>query len=166
MTGKFYKVQNLAPGFDGLVVQAEQSLDNDKYFVVSRIIEENSFNGDRLVSVQIPLHSLLIHSDNLALSEDQGVATRQFASDNPYGKFILEGRMDLGSVRVTYSRYEKALQVTIFDTIANKTVVSQNFYKNFEHVIDSIEQCLKEGDQSGEDLVFKLVELKEMESNG
>lgn len=167
---KYFVIEGLGGGFDGLLVEEGTSKSEKlaplEFFYCSpaRLIDRDSIVGDRNVSLPLPDGALYIDRKYLTEVTDPGI--REYDNSNPYGKFILEGRMDCGPLRVTYAQFEKNLQVSVFDTEANRTLYSQNFSKNFDKVKQTIEEALKDGDQEGADLVFSLNELKEVELNG
>lgn len=161
---QFYVVKGIGGGFDGLIVETETNADG-VYKLVTRIIDPNMNVGDRTVSLPIPLGALSIHPKFLDQTDDPGI--REFASDNPFGKMFLEGHMDCGDLKVTYSQFEKALSVVVFDTQAKRTIFSQYFTKEFDKVKQTVEAVLKQnGGSDAEDLVFQLRALKEAETNG
>jgi len=162
--GKFYLVSGLGAGFDGLIIEGNKISVPEGLEVVEveKILDRSIVTGDRNVVLSFPPGGLFIGCDHLDQVDDPGIM--EFAYDNPYGKFLLEGRMDCGDLRVTYAQFEKAMTVTVLDTQANRTVISENFSKDFDAVKAAIEDVLKNGGQ--EDLVFKLRELKEIETNG
>lgn len=160
---KFYVIDGISPFLDGCIVEAEYEL-TSLSMSVSTIINPDVNIGGKLKSFPVTQNCMLLHKD--FLTEVENPLLREFAADNPYGKFVLEGRMDYGNLRVTYAEFEKVMTVTVLDTQTGKTVISQNFSRDFENVKDAIEDALKNGDEGGEDLVFKLQELKEAENNG
>lgn len=159
---KFYVVNDVGGGFDGLIVQGDQvNFGMAVFLSVTRIIDKNVNVGDRTLALPIPANSVLISIDNLTVTDDPGL--REFASDNPFGQLILEGQMSVGSLKVSYSKFDKVLSIVVTEVAENKTVFSQYFTKNFESVMSKIEDVLKnEGDV--EDLVFELRELKSKEN--
>lgn len=160
----FYVIKGLGPLFDGLVVEAANIDSVTKDIEVSSIIDRDSIMGDRNPRFQLPQAALKICSDYLEPTDDPG--KREFAADNPYGRFLLEGRMEVDQIVVSYSQYERVLQVNVFDERAQRTLYSQNFTKDFDLVKKAIESVLKDEETTTDDLVFALQELKEAESNG
>jgi len=158
---QFYVVKGIGGGFDGLVIEGE-SLAHADLIAVQKIIDRDSVVGDRNVALPIPNKGLFIGREFLDEIEDPGI--REFSSTNPYGKLQLEGRMDCGGLQVVYAQYELTLTVVVTDMVAKRTVLSQNFSKDFDKVKAKIEECLKQAD--AEDLVFQLRALKEAEVNG
>jgi len=173
---KFYVVKDIGGGFDGLTVEGEVFDDYPHFVSVTKLTDRDSIVGDRNVSLPVPAHSLLIALKNLDEIEDPG--TREFSSENPYGKFLLQGTMQLGgtgdsSIQIAYSQYEKALQVSVTNVIPNgiggatrNTLLNQNYSKDFDKIKLAIEDVLKENGEDPDDLIFKLKALKEAESNG
>ena len=178
---KFYVVKDIGGGFDGLVIETDDTITLPKQIdiyakimmPVLRIIDRDSIVGDRNVSLSLPHGAMMINLDYLTEIEDPGTA--EFSSDNPYGKFLLQGTMMIGDdgLQVSYSQYEKALQVSVSELIlgggtsTRHTLLNQNYSKDFDKVKLAIEAVLKEnGGEDPDDLIFKLKALKEAESNG
>lgn len=162
---EFYLVDGIGGGFDGLVVEGVVYDDLPFYVHASRIFDPNKNVGDRVVSIPIPPHGLLISKMFLKKTDDP--SQRQFASDNPFGRPIVQGLMTLGNIEVAYTQFTSVLSVNVFNSTDRKTLFSQYFSKDLDKVMDAIESILKEnGGTDPDDLVFKLRELKEKESNG
>ena len=161
---KFYVIKDIGGGFDGLTIEGDDEFAPFGFVEIKRMIDRDSIVGDRNVSLTIPPCSLYISKLKTEETADPGI--REYAADSPYGKFQLEGRMDCGNLRVTYAQFEKALQVTLTDVPAGRTVTTQNFVKDFDKVKAAIEDVLKSDGSDVDDLVFKLQELKEAEVNG
>lgn len=158
---QFYVVKGIGGGFDGLVIEAVATQEGNLVEVL-KFVDRDSVVGDRNVSLPIPGQS--IYMDKRVLDEIEDPGIREFSSTNPYGRLQLEGRMDCGGLQVVYAQYELALTVVVTDMVAKRTVLSQNFSKDFGKVKAKIEECLKQAD--AEDLVFQLRALKEAEVNG
>ena len=160
---QFYVVKGIGGGFDGLVVEGAALKDLPPTVQVLKLIDRDSIVGDRNISLPIPPGALTIGLEFLDPIDDPGI--REFAATNPFGKLLLEGRMDCGDLQVVYAQYENTLGVVVTDIVAKKTVLSQYFSKDFDKVKAVIEDVLKNS-QVADDLVFKLRELKEAENNG
>lgn len=161
---KFYVVKEIGGGFDGLIIEGKNEAGSN-LVEVFKLIDRDSIAGDRNVSLPIEQGVLFISLSKLQEIDDPG--TREFAANNPFGKLVLEGHMELGSVKVSYAQFESVMSVNIMDVMAKKTVFSQYFSKDFEKIRQTIEDVLKEGDGTdADDLVFRLQELKELEKNG
>ncbi len=160
---EFYLVNGIGGGFDGLVVEAS-SLQEGSLVEVHRLINTNIVIGDRHASTPVVAQSVYLSKKFLEPAEDP--TGRQFDHQSPYGEFKLEGQMSCGNLQVSYSQFENALQVSVAEVEGEnrKTLFNQNFSKNFDQIKSVIEQTLKEG--TGEDLIFKLRELKEAEAHG
>lgn len=162
---KFYVVNGVGGGFDGLVVEGEVFDDYPYIVQISKIIDTNVNVGDRTLALPTPPRSLFIGKDCLTETDDPQL--REFASDNPFGNLVLEGHMDCGSLKVAYSQFEKVLSVVVTEPDQNKTVFSQYFFKDFDKVKQTVEDVLKQsGGSDVDDLVFKLRAFKEAETNG
>lgn len=167
---QFYVVKGIGGGFDGLVVEAEPAWYEGvggvpDIFLVRRLIDPNRNIGDRTVALPLPDGSVYIGKPFLETTDDPG--TREFASDNPFGRHLASGEMEMGDIRISYSLHERALSATVYDLAAKRTVFSQNFTKDPEKVKQAIHDLLKEnGGSDLDDLVFRLRELKEAEDNG
>lgn len=160
---EFYLVKGIGGGFDGLIAECT-SMPEGSLLEVHRLINVNVVVGDRHASTPLSGQSVYLSRQFLEPTEDP--TGRQFDHQNPYGEFQLSGEMSCGGLHVSYSQFEKALQVSVaeVDGTNRKTLFNQNFSKNFDQVKSSLEVALKEG--SGDDLIFKLRELKEAEANG
>lgn len=146
---KNYVVKGAGVGLDGLLVRGVLCKD------VS-LVAVNDFNG-------IALKNGVMYISDTVLDELDDYSDE---SDDTYGKFQLEGRMECGNLRVSYAQFEKTLQITVFDVGADRTVYSQNFSKNFNKVKRLVEDVLKDYDLDIDDMVFKLKDLKEEEKYG
>lgn len=161
---EFYVVKGIGGGFDGLVVETERTQE-DGLVEVMRIIDRTSILGDRNVSLPIPGQAIYIDRKFLEPTEDPG--TREYAANNPFGRLVAEGQMEISSIKVSYAQFETVLSVNVQDTVAKKTLFSQYFSKDIEKVKAAIEAVLKQnGGSDVEDLVFQLRALKEAEANG
>lgn len=163
--GKFYVLKDIGGGFDGLV--AEGTVVNGVLHV-SKITDKNVNVGDRNVSLPVPEGAIAIGPMYFEETDDPGI--REFATDNPFGAFQLEGHMDCGNIKVHYAQYEKSLNVSVAEVQDKgfvRTIFSQNFHSDFPKVKDTIESVLKEhGGEDVDDLVFRLRELWEAQKNG
>ena len=161
---KFFLIKGLSRGLDGLVVEGDwiDSVESDvgtqDILAVMRIVDRDSMFGDRVGSVPVE-PGLYISSEYLFETEDP--TKMEFDSKSSYGEFQLEGTMECDGVKVAYAQYERVLQLSILDTVAGKTLYTENFSKQFDLVKRVSEESLKES--TVEDLVFKLSEIKESE---
>ena len=172
---QFYVVKGLGAGLDGLIVEGIQTAAMGLTMVL-RIIDPNVNVGDRTASLPLPEEAFYVSDSFLERTDDPKI--REFDSNNPYGKFMLEGHMECGRLHISYSQYERGLQVSVLEKYATeetplgpkvetKTIYSENFYRDIVLVKQAIESVLAEnGGADADDLVFKLRELKEGEKNG
>ena len=166
--GNFYRINGLAKGLDGLVVEVIPTGQSCLY-EVHRIFNTNEMFGDRVVSVPVPEDSLYI--DHKCL-EETADPNQEFTSDSPFGEFLYEGTLEKGGLMVAYNMYDNALSVTILERIEDKagtfgydkTVYSQNFFSGRALAMKEIEGALS-GETDTEDLVFLLKEIKDKETN-
>ena len=165
---KFYVVNGVGGGFDGLVVEGEVFDDYPHIVQISKIIDTNVNVGDRTLALPTPPRSLFIGKDCLTETDDPGL--RQFASDNPFGSLLREGVMTCGTLKAAYAEFENVMQVSLTETnndFGDKTIFSQYFFNDFAIVMQAVEDNMKQkGDSDADDLVFKLRALKEAETNG
>lgn len=156
---EFYVVKGVGGGFDGLLVEGFKVIGSDM-IAVQRITDRDSIVGDRNVSLNLPPTALYIGMQFLEATEDPG--KREFAANNPFGRVILEGHMEMGNLKVSYAQFESVISVNIREAESGKTIFSQYFSKEFDRVKGCIESCLKSnGGSDAEDLVFQLRALKE-----
>lgn len=161
---QYYVVKGIGGGFDGLIVEGVQVI-GTQMVAVQKLIDRSSIIGDRNVALPIPPEAVYLGLTFLEPCEAPG--TREFASNNPFGTMLAEGRMTIGNLDVAYSQFQTVINVSVRDTSVGKTIFSQYFSKDFDKVKKTIEDVLKQGDGSdAEDLVFQLRALKEAEANG
>lgn len=160
---QFYLVKDVGGGFDGLCVEGDVFDDHPSLVSVGRIIVSGVNVGDRTVS--LPVRGLLFAKEMLEPTDDPGL--REFAGNNPFGRVILEGHMEIGNLKISYTQFDSAMSVNLYDNVAQKTVFSQYFSKDLDRVRGSLEELMKQnGGSDAEDLVFRLRELKEAENHG
>jgi coenzyme F420-reducing hydrogenase delta subunit len=164
----FYKIKSLSKGLDGLIVKGDEIHLNDGYGTynlvnVSEIIDSNTVIGDRNVKIPMTGGGLWINIHNLEKIDDPGL--REFASDNPYGKFLFDGHYVKGDIEVAYCRYERVITVSILELgddpkRSRKTIYSENFDAKFFNVLNDIIAQEFSNDEEGTDLMFKLSSFK------
>lgn len=157
----FYKIYALCPGLDGLIAQSSKGpvlISNVRWVEVDRIINPNAILGDRQVIIPLSSEGLRINERFLQDCEDP--TGREFASDNPFGKFIDECRYEQGTLRVTLGHYEKALSVDIKDTGVKpvKTIFSANYSnsKSTQTIKNHISDFFESPGKDVDDLIFLL----------
>ena len=157
----FFVVNGL-PGLDGLVVETSPLDEVTNTHEVITLINASAVVGDRTVRYPIPPSALYIDHEYLKPTLDP---TKEFTTVNPYGTFLFEGHYKREKLQVAYSVFSNALTVTIFEHTnvgGQKTIYSQNFFASAIDARDAIEECMRE--DTVDDLVFRLKELKEQES--
>lgn len=157
----FYRIEGLSPGLNGLVVFVEREIEPECAYEVSRIYDTNQIVGDRVVSRPIPEGGLWIGGNFLRACEDP--TKRQFATDSPFGKVVVEGKFQQGNLELTYLRYEPtAMSVTIQELLpaGRKTVFSQNFFKKVEQVQSLVNDVIG-GRADIDELALHLVSVEE-----
>ena len=156
---KFYKVRNLSPAFDGVIL--EGVLDAGWVDPIA-IISPHIVIGDRLFKMPIPHGSLAFKEEYLQETNDPA---KEFTTESPFAKFLYEGNYVKGELHIAYAVFENALQVTIFEKKGDtqKTLYSQNFFDNRLLAKEFIQEVL-EGNMDPDDLVFNLQETKERET--
>lgn len=172
---KFYKINDISPGLDGLIIEAGDEVTEGETTIVmvAKIIDRDSILGDRHVSYPVAQNALCLNREYLEETEDPGSMT--YDSTNPFGKFVLEGRLNCGELEVAYAQYEKSMSVTVMNVIDDssptpaqksmRTVYAENFSKRFDEIKELIEESMRDGD-SAELLVFSLKQMKEEEKDG
>jgi hypothetical protein len=152
---KFYRINSVGPGFDGLIVEGRESpMPGESDFVlVDRVFDDNRVAGDRVVSS--PTKGLAVL--RIALTPCDDPRLRQFDSTNPWGKCLYENEYRKDGVHVACAMYERCLQATV--THAGKTIFSDYFFDDAAgQALESIEETISDGDL--DDLVFALRVLK------
>lgn len=164
---KFYIINGLGPGFDGVLIEGEpvvtDSSSNEPSMVsVLRFVENDIVVGDRPLITPVTPDEMFLSFNVLEEVGDPKI--REFDSTNPYGKYQVEGRMKCGSIEVAYSQFKQALQVNVQEVAPNmnKTLLAVNFTKpeHFQAVKELIETSLKNQDDADQ-LVFKLEEARD-----
>jgi hypothetical protein len=157
----YFRIKGLCRALDGLTVEVDGGKDFP-LLQVQKIFNTNQVVGDREFTVPVEPGGLIIHNKFLEPTDDP--TKREYAHDNPYGKFILESRTTVGETEVAFSRFEKALQVTIREVGQYpKTLYTENFNMNLEVVQGTI---VESGIGEIDDLIFVLQEMKEAETSG
>lgn len=167
MPKRMYTIIGLGFGLDGLIAESTDDdhevndlLDARMASVreITRLRSPSVVVGDRNVSYPIRENSLWINREFL---EPYDLPIREYASDNPWGKYKFEGRCETGNLEVTYAQYERCLQVTVTEkaNARHKTLYATNYFnpEAFREVKNAIEQMI---DRDSDDLIFKLQELK------
>lgn len=158
----FYRIKGLCKALDGMTVETEGK--DFPLLQVTRIFDTDKVVGDREAAVPVASGGLIIH--NIFLEPTTDPTKREYAHDNPYGKFILESRTTVGELELAFCRFENAMQVSIREVKTGQppvTKYSENFNKNLELVQGSI---MESSPNEIEDLIFMLQQLKEDEANG
>jgi hypothetical protein len=162
---KHYVLKGLGRGFDGLLVEAVTAAPGDPSVLleVRKIINRNAIFGDRNVSFPVPPGAIYVDPAFAELTDE---GPREYDTSNPYGVFKLEARYSRGQLEVVLGQYEKAVTVAVSEQQAEgkRTLYSQTFTANFAAVKEAVEVHTSDGDV--DDLMFRLAELKEMETNG
>lgn len=175
---KTYRTKDL-PGFENLLVIGNvQNLD-DGHGVYSLVEVEQFVNtgvlvGDRELKVNPEKGSIWINIHHLD-EVDPMDAQREFANDNPFGKFMYEGRYEKDELVIAYGKYEKAVSITIYEmpqatkehssSQAQKTLYSGAFFATRDQAMEIIYDLLN-GHTDPDDLIFELKQLKEDDFHG
>jgi hypothetical protein len=151
----FFKVRNLSPAFDGLILEGELVYGS---VYPSSIINTAVIIGDRVLRIPLPSGSI---SFSEAYLEPTGDPHREFTTDNPFEAFLYEGNFAKDDLRIAYGMFKNAMQVTIFEVRDNvqKTLFSQNYFENRKMAMELI-QAVLEGQMDPDDLIFNLQDLK------
>ena len=175
----FFRIKDLSPALDGLIVETEDSHMDPEITCVKRIVNVNAMVGDRTLSFPVSNLGMFIRkAAHLQKVDDPQI--REFAHTNPWGKCLFEGRYDKNKLEIAYAKYEYATQVTVTEkykvsslpqkgpATASKTLFTGYFTAGpgetndevFEEVQEIIESHLS---NSGDldDLIFDLRELQE-----
>ncbi len=166
---KFYSIKGL-PGLDGLIVETNGKVavasPHQDYASVDTIIT-NAVVGDRDLKFPLPYHSLLIETKFLTEIPDP---TKEYSAQNPFGKHLYEGTFVRDALHITYTVFDNALSVTIYEAKPaehveqQKTLYSQNFFVNRKMAMELIEAVLQDK-VDPDDLVFELDRCKREEAN-
>jgi hypothetical protein len=161
---EFYVIKGLSRALDGLVVEGHGTY--EEFVQVDKLTNTNAILGDRNVSYTFPTCGLLIGKEYLEKISDPG--KREFASDNPHGKLLFEGRYVSGNIEVPYARYEKCLQIAVIEKQGKgkKTLYSDYFYIDMDGVRLAIEELFAGKDDADiDDVVCELKNMKVEESD-
>lgn len=160
MPTSYYRIENLMPGLNGLIVRVDDDgKRSDGYRAVSRVYNTNISFGDSTLSHPVNAPGLLISLGNLQKVDDPTI--REFATDNPFGELQYEGHWSKGNIHVDYALYEKIMTVNVKDTSVKPTltVYSQNYIGDFRvDAEESIQQVLRD-ESDIDDLVFSLQDI-------
>lgn len=163
---KFYRICDLSPMLDGLVVEGEELEGKTPSHLVSvsRFIDPATNIGDHLVSLPVEQGGLFI--DELNLEEIDDPTTREFASDSPFGELLDDLQTSRGGLGVSLQRFEKVISVSVRSVTSHpvKTIYSQNFVGDLEKKWQELLEQVCRGDI--DELVFFLKDLKEKELHG
>jgi hypothetical protein len=158
----FFRITGL-PGLEGLVAEVAGECPKEGVAEVCALINTNVVVGDRNVKFPFPDRALYIDSQYLKLVPDP---FREYDAKNPFGSVLFEGHYKKNDLEVAYVVFDNALSATIFEKHkdgSQKTIFSQNFFDSAIDARAAIEDVLREDDEV-EDLVFRLKELKEQET--
>jgi hypothetical protein len=162
---KFYKIHDLAPGLDGLVVELTEEInEHEEYYTVIKIYNTNVMFGDGTFAVPVNQGSLMIHEANL---ESVKSPKREFANDNPFGKQVSTVTYERNFNRAVVVKYQNAVTVTLIRVNPpetkgmDETIFSQNFFReNMGPALDVIDEAFNDLSVDLDDLVFTLKEIK------
>lgn len=117
-----YKTKGL-DAFMGLELEGTPLQGSEGYVNIEKIWSKNAVFGEKHSHVVLPPDALRIRSDYLTLvgvSESE----REFAHDNPYGKYVESITWMPSDLRITLVRYEGGCTATVFDTVSGKTLTN------------------------------------------
>lgn len=157
----FFRINGL-PGLEGLVAEVRGACPKEGPVGIDALINVSVVLGDRNVRFNYPDGALKIDSKYLVNVPDP---TREYDTKSPFGMFLFEGHYKKDTLEVAYTMFDNALSVSIFEKHNDgkqKTLYSQNFFKNATEARDLIDQSFQAGDC--EDLVFQLKEIKDQET--
>ena len=168
MTDKYYIIHDLSKGLDGLYVRGD---DFDAGFVVIKeLINLNAIIGDR--NVKWPIGEELMFMSKKCLTQVEDPEKREFAHDNPYGKFLYEAHHTKGIIEVAVGHYDKKVTVSIIEhhTDEKKNKTTKTVFTHAFEIASTgrIDECIDDafsltGDV--EDVVFAFEELRDAEAN-
>ena len=159
---KFYSILPTLPGLAGLYIRGRQIWrdaggSGDQTVEVAEIIT-NQIIGDRDLKFPVPEGSLWISVDHLSEIDDP---TKEYSTKSPFGEYIKDGSFDSDDIHVSYSIFDNAVTVTIFEVqedSSQRTLFSQNFFKERDIVIEILTDVLV-GKTDVEDLSLILQEI-------
>ncbi|MHB8407980.1 MAG: hypothetical protein ACYDHY_07855 [Acidiferrobacterales bacterium] len=165
-------IRGLAPGLDGLLAESDDSLDLDdsgnQLLSIAKLRNHNIMQGDREVSVTLPVDAMYISSEYLQPTDDPG--KREFDHVNTHGKLISEDTFHTAEVGVVLADFENLLSVSVMEIVTNgrvgRTVFSQNFINPvFREKARAIAHSYKNNvTKDLHDIVFEFKELEEEQS--
>jgi len=166
----YFRVKDL-PGFEDLIVKTDEVKEDWNNILAIDAFFDTSDN----TTVDLPTGSVFIANTNLEpisfydfakLVEDDKV---EVDTNTLFGAYLYEGNFIKGSLNITYTMYEKAVSITIFE-FANKgktqhTLFTQNFFDESRSAMHLIEDVMV-GNMDSDDLIFSLKDLKASELDG
>lgn len=148
------------PGFDNLHATGEE-IGLSHELMVSELINLDVVVGDRHLRYPIPHGAISINMEYLMKVDD--ITCREFASDNPFGKFKSERRCVFGNLVIVSAEYKNAVTVTIFENNktdnARVTLFTCNFFKTAFTATRLIDLTAN-GKLDAEDLIFELKNIQ------
>lgn len=168
MSNKFYRINGLGAGFDGLIVEVPSYHEN-ALMAVLKIHKPEQILGDRHISWPLPTASLFIDERFLDPCEDPTV--RQYETTHDFGTYQGEGHVVAGPIEAKYALFANQLQVTITEWMngpnARRRTKWTGYFgpKLFDRVIRILTAAHGDVD-AGEELIFNIMSLKTEELNG
>lgn len=149
---KKYIVRGLGEFFDGLVISCQEELNGD-WILVEKIEQPSRL----FETFSIPVsEGLKIKTSKLTPYEEPN---EDYLTDNPFGKYKSEGKIERDGVTILWGLYSRALTVNVKNldrTILSKNVFEQDKILNTKNFLNEI-SCDDAYDIH--DTIFDLMEV-------
>lgn len=161
---KTFIVKGLGEFFDGLLVEVKEEeinlarLGSSDYVPVARIRQRTKL----FKSFSLPIVEKGLYIDSKYL-EAWNEPKDDLMTDNPYGKYKSEGKVERDGFSLTWALFSRALTVNVRNR--NNVLFTQTFYEP-AHIID-IKEFITEISESDEyDMDEVVFDLQELSDNG
>jgi len=155
---KCYKIKKVGEPFDGLIVNGDEenmihNLDEEEENLIS--ISRIHMKHTLFDSYSLPIEDGCLYVTAKNLVEYEEVDSEQL-TDNPFGKFVYDGRLNKGSIQLVWVLYEKSLNVKVRN--GSNAIYSHNFmdYEKLMSAKDFLRYIQTNALYDWDNLVFDL----------
>lgn len=168
---QFARFARMGGHIDGTVIELGEHtlLDAMTFHSVKAIYSRDVTFGDRDLCLPLPDGAMYVNDAFIEFIDD--FSKREYATTNPYGKFIKESTTMLHDTIVKLSLHELCLQVSVLDNRndGSQLIYGDNFYE--PESIDEVQDFIADLDQraySGlsdarDDIIEELIDIKDFE---
>ena len=150
---KKYVIRGLGEFFDGLVVHCEEFPEDPALILVNRIEQPSQL----FETFSLPVSGgMYIHSSRLELYVEPD---EEQLTDNPFGAYKAEGKIERSGVTLLWGLYSRALTLTVKNL--DKTLLSQNVFDQatIDRTREFINDTVSVLDYDMYNIVFDLQEI-------